>query len=97
MLIAFCLLSTRQEYDVAINSLNLDGPLMRYLSHIMDDTEFLSFIPLRAQFQTYLKPCGDIIHDLMLHNFALEYAHTKLKQIRIHVESTNTSEFTEDT
>jgi hypothetical protein len=81
MLIAFCLLSTRQEYNIAINSLNLDGPLMRYLSHIMTDAEFLAFIPPRAQFQVYLKPSGDIIHDLMMHNFALEYAHTKIKHV----------------
>ena len=81
MLIAFCLLSTRQEYDIAINSLNLDGPLMRYLNHITADAEFLSFIPPRAQFQTYLKPRGDIIHDLLLHNLSLEYAHTKIKHM----------------
>ncbi len=87
MLIAFCLLSTRREYDIAINSLNLDGPLMRYLSHIMANAEFLSLTPPRAQFQTYLKSRGDIIHDLLLHNFSLEYAHTKIKQALMHREA----------
>lgn len=76
MNIPFCLFTTEDEYERAVNSFQLDESLLGYLANLTGDTVFRSWTPLR--FSAWLNIARDVPRDLYWHAIVNELAHTRL-------------------
>lgn len=81
MTIMFCLLTTEQEYEMAINSFNLDQPLMQYIADITNDKTFLEFVPENSKHLYKITYHRDVVQELLEHSFVHEYAFTRLERL----------------
>jgi hypothetical protein len=76
MNIPFCLFTTEDEYERAVNSFQLDESLLVCLAGLTGDVTFRSWTPLK--FPIWLKTLRDVPRDLYFHAAVNEYAHTHL-------------------
>jgi len=76
MSIFFCLLTTEDEYERAVNSFQLDESLMASIANLTGDLVFRSWTPLR--FSPWLAIHRDVARDLYWHALVHEYAHGRL-------------------
>lgn len=80
MNIPFCLFTTEDEYERAVNSFQLDESLCAYIANLTGDPVFRSWVPLR--FPVWLSLHRDVPRDLYWHATVNEYVHTRLRQMR---------------
>lgn len=80
MNIPFCLFTTEDEYERAVNSFQLDESLLGYLANLTGDVVFRSWTPLR--FSAWLNIARDVPRDLYWHAIVNELAHTRLCAMR---------------
>ncbi len=80
MNIPFCLFTTEDEYERAVNSFQLDESLLGYLANLTGDVVFRSWTPLR--FSAWLNIARDVPRDLYWHAIVNELAHTRLCALR---------------
>jgi len=85
MSIFFCLLTTEEEYERAVNSFQLDESLMACIANLTGDLVFRSWTPLR--FTPWLAIHRDVARDLYWHALVHEYAHGRLRQMRDRLKS----------
>jgi hypothetical protein len=76
MNIAFCLLTTSDEYRRAVHSLQLDESLLGILAELTDDPVFLSWRP--AGYIPIVRTNRDVPRDLFAHAVIHEYIHARL-------------------
>jgi hypothetical protein len=80
MNIPFCLCTTEDEYERAVNSFQLDESLLGYIANLTGDVVFRSWTPLR--FSVWLNIARDVPRDLYWHAIVNELAHTRLCRMR---------------
>lgn len=80
MNIPFCLFTTEDEYERAVNSFQLDESLLGYIANLTGDLVFRSWTPLR--FSVWLNIARDVPRDLYWHAIVNELAHTRLCAMR---------------
>lgn len=80
MNIPFCLFTTEDEYERAVNSFQLDETLLGFLADVTGDPVFRTWTPLR--FPAWLNIARDVPRDLYWHAIVNELAHTRLCAIR---------------
>lgn len=80
MNIPFCLFTTEDEYERAVNSFQLDESLLGYIANLTGDVVFRSWTPLR--FSVWLNIARDVPRDLYWHAIVNELAHTRLCAMR---------------
>jgi hypothetical protein len=78
MNIAFCLLTTSDEYRRAVHSLQLDESLLAILAELTDDPMFLQWKP--AGYIPIVRTNRDVPRDLFAHAVIHEYIHARLLQ-----------------
>jgi hypothetical protein len=78
MNIAFCLLTTSDEYRRAVHSLQLDESLLAILAELTDDPVFLSWKP--AGYIPIVRTNRDVPRDLFAHAVIHEYVHARLRR-----------------
>jgi len=76
MNIAFCLLTTSDEYRRAVHSLQLDESLLAILAEMTDDPVFLGWKP--AGYIPIVRTNRDVPRDLFAHAVIHEYIHGRL-------------------
>jgi hypothetical protein len=76
MNIAFCLLTTSDEYRRAVHSLQLDESLLALCSELTDDPVFLCWKP--AGYIPIVRTNRDVPRDLFAHAVIHEYIHARL-------------------
>jgi hypothetical protein len=76
MNIAFCLLTTSDEYRRAVHSLQLDESLLAILAEMTDDPVFLHWKP--AGYIPIVRTNRDVPRDLFAHAVINEYIHARL-------------------
>jgi hypothetical protein len=76
MNIAFCLLTTSDEYRRAVHSLQLDESLLAILAELTDDPTFLAWKP--AGCIAIVRTNRDVPRDLFAHAVIHEYIHARL-------------------
>jgi hypothetical protein len=76
MNIAFCLLTTSDEYRRAVHSLQLDESLLAILAELTDDPVFLGWKP--AGYIPIVRTNRDVPRDLFAHAVIHEYIHARL-------------------
>ena len=76
MNIAFCLLTTSDEYRRAVHSLQLDESLVAILAELTDDPLFLIWKP--AGYIPIVRTNRDVPRDLFAHAVIHEYIHARL-------------------
>lgn len=80
MNIPFCLFTTNDEYERAVNSFQLDESLCAYIANLTGDPVFRSWVPNR--FPMWLSTKRDVPRDLYWHAIVNEMVHTRLCQMR---------------
>lgn len=80
MNIPFCLFTTEDEYERAVNSFQLDESLLGYLANLTGDVVFRTWVPLR--FSAWLNIARDVPRDLYWHAIVNELAHARLCALR---------------
>jgi hypothetical protein len=78
MNIAFCLLTTSDEYRRAVHSLQLDESLLAILAELTDDPVFLAWKP--AGYIPMIRTNRDVPRDLFAHAVIHEYIHARLRR-----------------
>jgi hypothetical protein len=78
MNIAFCLLTTSDEYRRAVHSLQLDESLLAILAELTDDPVFLAWKP--AGYIPMVRTNRDVPRDLFAHAVIHEYVHARLRR-----------------
>lgn len=81
MNIAFCFFTTEDEYERAINSLQLDESLMGILAGMTGDVIFRTWRP--AHPMTVVSVARDVPRELYWHAVIDEYAHGRLRQMQM--------------
>ena len=76
MNIAFCLLTTSDEYRRAVHSLQLDESVLAILAELTDDPMFLAWMP--AGYIPIVRTNRDVPRDLFAHAVIHEYIHARL-------------------
>ena len=76
MNIAFCLLTTSDEYRRAVHSLQLDESVLAILAELTDDSVFLTWRP--AGYVPIVRTNRDVPRDLFAHAVVHEYIHGRL-------------------
>jgi hypothetical protein len=76
MNIAFCLLTTSEEYRRAVHSLQLDESVLAILAELTDDPTFLAWKP--AGYIPIVRTNRDVPRDLFAHAVIHEYIHARL-------------------
>ena len=76
MNVAFCLLTTSDEYRRAVHSLQLDESLLAILAELTDDPVFLIWKP--AGYIPIVRTNRDVPRDLFAHAVIHEYVHARL-------------------
>ena len=76
MNIAFCLLTTSDEYRRAVHSLQLDESVLAILAELTDDPVFLTWRP--AGYIPIVRTNRDVPRDLFAHAVIHEYIHARL-------------------
>jgi hypothetical protein len=76
MNIAFCLLTTSDDYRRAVHSLQLDESLLAILAELTDDPVFLAWKP--AGYIPIVRTNRDVPRDLFAHAVIHEYIHGRL-------------------
>ncbi len=76
MNIAFCLLTTSDEYRRAVHSLQLDESVLAILAELTDDPVFLTWKP--AGYIPIVRTNRDVPRDLFAHAVIHEYIHARL-------------------
>jgi hypothetical protein len=92
MNIAFCLLTTSDEYRRAVHSLQLDEPLLAILAELTDDPVFVSWKP--AGYIPIVRTNRDVPRDLFAHAVIHEYIHARL--VRKAIESVGRGSYVRD-
>jgi hypothetical protein len=80
MNIPFCLFTSEDEYERAVNSFQLDESLLGYIANLTGDPVFRSWTPLR--FSAWLTIARDVPRDLYWHAIVNELAHNRLLAMR---------------
>lgn len=80
MNIPFCLFTTEDEYERAVNSFQLDESLLGFIANLTGDPVFRTWTPLR--FSAWLTIARDVPRDLYWHALVNELAHTRLCALR---------------
>lgn len=80
MNIPFCLFTTEDEYERAVNSFQLDETLLGFIADLTGDPVFRTWTPLR--FPAWLNIARDVPRDLYWHATVNELAHTRLCAMR---------------
>jgi hypothetical protein len=76
MNVAFCLLTTSDEYRRAVHSLQLDESLLAILAEMTGDPMFLTWKP--AGYIPIVRTNRDVPRDLFAHAVIHEYIHARL-------------------
>jgi hypothetical protein len=76
MNIAFCLLTTSDEYRRAVHSLQLDESVLAILAELTDDPMFLTWKP--SGYIPIVRTNRDVPRDLFAHAVIHEYIHARL-------------------
>ena len=76
MNIAFCLLTTSDEYRRAVHSLQLDESVLAIVAELTDDPVFLAWKP--AGYIPIVRTNRDVPRDLFAHAVIHEYIHARL-------------------
>lgn len=76
MNVAFCLLTTSDEYRRAVHSLQLDESVLSILAELTDDPRFLVWKP--AGYNPIVRTNRDVPRDLFAHAVVHEYIHARL-------------------
>jgi hypothetical protein len=79
MNIAFALFTNEDTYEQAVNSFQLDEPMLHHLASITGDDMFRAWGA--HQSLTWLAINRDVPRDLFLHAVVHEYAHTHLRRL----------------
>lgn len=79
MNIPFCLFTTEDEYERAVNSFQLDESFMAALAAVTGDGAFRGWTPLK--FPAWISVRRDVPRDLYWHAIVCEYAHTHLRRL----------------
>ncbi|MFZ9887219.1 MAG: DUF6999 family protein [Myxococcota bacterium] len=85
MNIPFCLFTTEDEYERAVNSFQLDESLLGFLADLTGDPVFRTWTPLR--FPAWLNIARDVPRDLYWHAIVNELAHGRLCAMRAALEA----------
>lgn len=80
MNIPFCLFTTEEEYERAVNSFQLDESIGAMLAGLTGDATFRTWTPNR--FPAWISVRRDVPRELFWHACVCEYAHTHLEHIR---------------
>jgi hypothetical protein len=80
MNIPFCLFTTEQEYERAVNSFQLDESVCAMLAGLTGDPTFRTWTPNR--FPMWISVRRDVPKELLWHAAVTEYAHTYLCLLR---------------
>jgi len=79
MNVPFCLLTTEDEYERAVNSFQLDEDICAMLAGLTGDPIFRTWTPVRVP--AWIAGCRDVPRELFWHAAVCEYAHTLLEQL----------------
>lgn len=79
MNIAFCLLTTSEEYRKAVHSLQLDESVLEILAELTGDPLFRSWKP--AGYMPIVRTNRDVPRDLFAHAVIHEYIHARLLEL----------------
>ena len=71
--------------ESAANSLELDESLLHIIANHTGDDRFRNWAPLK--FPNYIQWPKDVARSLFLHIMALEYAHTRLLELKAKQEA----------
>ena len=80
MNIPFCLFTTAEEYERAVNSFQVDESLCACIANLTGDPVFRSWVPNR--FPMWLSTKRDVPRDLYWHAAVNELVHTRLRYMR---------------
>ncbi len=80
MNIFFCLFTTEDEYEQAVNSFAFDHSLLSYIADITGDDSFRRYTPMK--FRMWVSIRRDVAREVYWHAIVNEYAHTRLCQLR---------------
>lgn len=85
MNIAFCFFTTEDEYERAINSLQLDESLMAILAGLTGDVVFRTWRPIHPM--VMLSVARDVPRELYWHAVIDEYAHGRLLKLKARADA----------
>ncbi len=79
MNVPFCLFTTENEYERAVNSFQLDENICAMLAGLTGDPVFRTWTPVPVP--AWIAGCRDVPRELFWHAAVCEYAHTRLEQL----------------
>ena len=80
MNVPFCLFTTEDEYERAVNSFQLDEGICAMLAGLTADPIFRTWTPVSVP--AWIGGSRDVPRELFWHAAVCEYAHTRLEQLR---------------